>query len=231
MLNMEEKVKESIYKNLNIPPNTIILPKWGTKQQVSFKDFIDALFIYETGLKTINSLGRSEQTFNRLVKKLFPNTILRGGGETWLHWLISKTKYKKCYNCNIFHLKSKFSVYTNSSDGLDYLCISCKSEKNRNNYIKNKAYHQNYWKIHGKEKSARRRAKLIMATPKWANLEKIKEIYLNCPKDYQVDHIIPLRGKNVCGLHTEENLQYLTKEENLKKSNKEGFSERPRTLS
>ena len=68
--------------------------------------------------------------------------------------------------------------------------------------------------------SAKRRAKKLKATPKWANLEEIKKNYLNCPKDYEVDHIIPLQGKIVCGLHVENNLQYLTKVENRKKGNK-----------
>jgi hypothetical protein len=57
------------------------------------------------------------------------------------------------------------------------------------------------------------------ATPSWADLEKIKEIYQNCPKGYEVDHIIPLRGKLVNGLHVPNNLQYLTSEDNRKKSN------------
>jgi hypothetical protein len=56
--------------------------------------------------------------------------------------------------------------------------------------------------------------------PKWANLKKIEEIYLNCPEGCHVDHIIPLQGKNICGLHVESNLQYLTKDENIKKRNK-----------
>ena len=67
---------------------------------------------------------------------------------------------------------------------------------------------------------ANRRARKLQATPKWANLDKIKEIYLNCPKGYHVDHIIPLCNENVTGLHVENNLQYLKAEDNIRKRNK-----------
>jgi 5-methylcytosine-specific restriction endonuclease McrA len=67
---------------------------------------------------------------------------------------------------------------------------------------------------------AKRRAIKLRATPKFANLKKIREIYKNCPKGYHVDHIVPLNNKNVCGLHVEWNLQYLTASANLSKSNK-----------
>ena len=68
--------------------------------------------------------------------------------------------------------------------------------------------------------TAKRRASKLNATPKFANVKKIKEIYRNCPKGYHVDHIIPLNNKLVCGLHVEWNLQYLPAKENLSKSNK-----------
>jgi hypothetical protein len=69
-------------------------------------------------------------------------------------------------------------------------------------------------------RSANRRALKLKATPKWSNINKIKEIYKNCPKGYHVDHIIPLKGKNVSGLHVYWNLQYLKYNINMSKSNK-----------
>lgn len=67
---------------------------------------------------------------------------------------------------------------------------------------------------------AKRRALKLRATPAWANEEKIKKIYAECPKGHHVDHIVPLQGRKVCGLHVEDNLQYLPAAENIRKSNK-----------
>lgn len=67
---------------------------------------------------------------------------------------------------------------------------------------------------------ASRKKRVKQATPPWANLDEIREFYYNCPEGYHVDHIIPLNGKNVSGLHCMENLQYLPAIENLRKSNR-----------
>lgn len=82
-----------------------------------------------------------------------------------------------------------------------------------------KANNEKYKKDQVARKAARRASK-IKATPKWSNLDLIKEIYRNRPKGYHVDHILPLKGKLVCGLHVPNNLQYLPAIENIKKSNK-----------
>lgn len=61
------------------------------------------------------------------------------------------------------------------------------------------------------------------AAPKWLTTEqwlKIEEFYVNRPDGYHVDHIVPLKGKNVSGLHVPWNLQYLRAAENIAKSNK-----------
>lgn len=78
----------------------------------------------------------------------------------------------------------------------------------------------NLGKLSSKINCNKRRVKKLNAQPKWVNEFEIKKIYEKCPKGMEVDHIIPIQGKNVSGLHVPWNLQYLTPEENQKKSNK-----------
>ena len=77
------------------------------------------------------------------------------------------------------------------------------------------------------ENAAARRCAELKATPGWSDRAKIRQIYLkakNISEEtkllHHVDHIIPLRGKLVSGLHVPENLQIIPWQENLKKGNK-----------
>lgn len=63
--------------------------------------------------------------------------------------------------------------------------------------------------------------------PKWFNKEKVIEIYKECKRlktetgiFYVVDHIVPLKGKNVSGLHTHENLRIVEYSINASKLHK-----------
>lgn len=65
------------------------------------------------------------------------------------------------------------------------------------------------------------------ATPFWVDIAAIKAIYVEARRltmttgvEHHVDHVAPLRGRVVWGLHIPENLRIVTAEENLRKSNK-----------
>jgi 5-methylcytosine-specific restriction endonuclease McrA len=75
---------------------------------------------------------------------------------------------------------------------------------------------------------AMRRVTSKLATPPWADIEAINEIYAECARvsqetgiQHHVDHIVPLRGRYVTGLHVHYNLQILEAQANRRKSNKQ----------
>jgi hypothetical protein len=95
-------------------------------------------------------------------------------------------------------------------------------EYHHNHYLANKAVYV--------ANRARRRALQDSATPIWLtaiNKAQIQEMYdiakarkMQTSVDYHVDHIIPINGENVSGLHVPWNLQVITAKENLQKGNK-----------
>lgn len=81
-----------------------------------------------------------------------------------------------------------------------------------------------------RKRSALHRKQHKKATPKWLTQEHKKqiidtyELMRDCRtvtgEDYHVDHIVPLNGENICGLHVPWNLQVLPAYINIAKSNK-----------
>ncbi len=71
---------------------------------------------------------------------------------------------------------------------------------------------------------AHRRAKKKNAMPQWltkAHLAEIKAIYVKAKRlGHEVDHVFPLNGRFVSGLHVPWNLQVLPRSENRKKYNR-----------
>lgn len=70
--------------------------------------------------------------------------------------------------------------------------------------------------------NARRRAAKYNATPAWADSDDILSFYEEAARltvdtgiKHHVDHIVPLQGGTVCGLHVNWNLQVIPASENL----------------
>jgi hypothetical protein len=109
-----------------------------------------------------------------------------------------------CKNCNNAFVAQKL--------GVRFCSISC----NNSHWFRNNKSKHNH-------KEAKRRAKKLNATPSWLSKQdwtKINELYDSCPNGFHVDHIVPLQGKEVSGLHVPWNLQYLSARENIIKGNR-----------
>jgi hypothetical protein len=96
---------------------------------------------------------------------------------------------------------------------------------------KNPAYLKMYYENNRHEfiaKTIKRRAHTKRVTPVWADTNKMRLIYrvahnlnkLHGYTKYHVDHIIPLKGKLVSGLHVHNNLRVLLAEDNKSKFNR-----------
>jgi hypothetical protein len=143
---------------------------------------------------------------SNFMKKLCPGYKLASSTKKLCSKIFHMYEHKYCPSCEqVLHLED-FDKNKGTSDGVGSFCRVCHYK----HLVKNQKF-----------VTAKRRATQLNATPKWANLEKIKDIYIKCPTGYHVDHIYPLQGKNSCGLHVENNLQYLPAKENLSKGNKE----------
>lgn len=76
-------------------------------------------------------------------------------------------------------------------------------------------------------RNSSRRARERQRSVSWANHEKIKSIYLEAVRlseatgiPHHVDHIYPLAGVSVSGLHVENNLRVIPAVDNMRKHNK-----------
>ena len=100
-------------------------------------------------------------------------------------------------------------------------------------YENNKAYAAQKQAAYAKQnkasvnaRAAKRRAMQLKLTPAWAKLDEVAmfyemaEVLSRSGVLFHVDHIIPLQGKNVWGLHTQENLQIIPAFKNVKKGNR-----------
>lgn len=148
---------------------------------------------------------------------------------------------KTCTKCKLQVELVRFSKDKHNPDGFKSWCKLCCAAFRKRTNASRSAYNA-LWRANNRQRynsllsswrrahkyldrslKGKRRALKVLATPKWLSdkdIASINEIYKNCPVGYEVDHIIPLQGNGVVGLHVPWNLQYLTKADNIKKGNK-----------
>lgn len=179
--------------------NSIIEDRQHLFIDVDYFDFIDAIILSDNITKY---LGLSTYKVRKFSKLVFPDKTEKG---KFINFILARADLKVCRKCDSYLSTEKFRPNSTTFDGINSHCKQCQSVET----AKTQAGRQ-----------AKYNASKINRTPKWADLAKIKEFYDSCPPGYHVDHIIPLNGKNVSGLHVETNLQYLLAIDNIRKSNK-----------
>jgi len=141
---------------------------------------------------------------------------------------------KKCTSCNEDLSLLSFGKHKKTKDGLQSICKQCNNKLVktwRDSHLEEARQSTKKWRSEHKEydvaKTAKRKALKLSSTPKWASKEKIKTEYALAQwctdvmnEVYHVDHIVPLKGKTVCGLHVEANLRVIPASENISKSNR-----------
>jgi 5-methylcytosine-specific restriction endonuclease McrA len=171
---------------------------------ITYSSLVNSLVDNNTIKEAASTLGYSAIAVSKVIAEflqpLFPNNKTTfGGGDnsSWKRKLLLVIQHKECCKCKTVYPFSQYNKNVSANDGLHTLCRGCHISA-----------------------SSTRLAEIDKRMPLWADIYAIDEFYRNCPKGYHVDHIIPLRGSNVSGLHIVNNLQYLLASENLIKSNK-----------
>jgi hypothetical protein len=141
---------------------------------------------------------------------------------------------KTCTNCKKSKAVTEFAKHSTGMYGVSGKCKLCKNVYRNSWYVQNKEQCLEKAAQWAKENShkkrsyrAKRRAAILNATPSWANFKAIEELYKQAGTlsktnsiKYEVDHIVPLQGKTVSGLHVHWNLQVIPTAKNRSKGNR-----------
>jgi hypothetical protein len=218
------EIQKIVYEILDLV-GKLYTDKLSPRSGILIGELVENLIIFTSMKEAALVFDKSDSALEHLIIRNF-KPIFSGklSTESWDNYLLSLVNLRKCSCCNEIKPPNFFYKNIDNKSSRCKICCDSTSNINRPKYIKgNRVRSRKHYLEHKHEyilKASKRRRLLYQAMPSWANLDKLKQIYSECPVGMHVDHIVPLQGKLVCGLHVENNLQYLTAEDNLKKSNK-----------
>lgn len=121
-----------------------------------------------------------------------------------------------CAICDVEKVNTEFLIVGGRRHGRR--CLECATRATKEFREKRLSDAPDLHRALRSHEATRRRAGVAKRIPAWADIRAIEAFYKKRPKGHHVDHVIPLFGKLVSGLHVENNLQYLTAKENMKKN-------------
>lgn len=204
---------------LGVTPDTIAKKESRLLRAYTYRELIHRVITTDVRIRDEFS-EMNETTALKMLKAAFPGKPASYKG--YDKYLLSIANLKKCLQCSSIKPFAEFNKSKRETDGMDSRCRLCYRTYYTNNKEDILAQKKEYGAAHLPQKlanNAKRRALLIDRVPAWADTKEISTVYLNCPSGYHVDHIIPLQGELVCGLHVEHNLQYLLAAANMSKGN------------
>lgn len=144
----------------------------------------------------------------------------------WTEALTRRAGYYAEYNKSSAGVKAKREYYARNTEAVKTRAQARPTSEKHGHKQKYKIANPDLYK----ELVNVRRRRFRDATPKWLTAEQKLEIRFHyrmaialsraTKVPHAVDHIVPLQGDNVCGLHVPWNMQVMTQGENLRKSNK-----------
>jgi hypothetical protein len=205
------QIAEDIIQQLGLSKDTVLkAPMKGYAQRppypgITVLQLVSALINTRSLEDAAKELGYTVTPVKQAIRLAFANAKVlsngafgKGMSTSWSKRLLAVVDLKKCSSCQAVLNVNEFYSSIDTLDKLDHICASCR-----------------------REQCSIKASKRNLRVPVWYTGQRasILEFYKNCPKGFHVDHIIPLQGKTVSGLHVLNNLQYLTKSENQHKSN------------